>query len=256
MTDTPSLPDIIDDDIISDLECALLGPEAPANKVKAAKKQAQQDIEKAQEMIEEESKNPLVAIFLGKEIRVVGTVKDPLFCAADVGKYIGDINPSHTLKKYPMAATAETGAYVHLLASKDTKGREQKMLYLTENGLYRYLLRSDKEKAIEFQAYVYRIVRVERDKVVDARELAEKIARTLCEEQLRETTADLRMTRHDMNRAMVAANDAREKVRKLEAQIAKTKKKEENAWSKEHTRLLALEEENRTRGPFQSAHRF
>jgi len=236
-------------DIIDELEAEILGPQAPAAQAKAAAER----LRVAEEAAQSEEKNPLVDIFLGKEIRVIGTVNDPLFCASDVAKYIGDPNHSQSLKKYAEAATAETGAYIHKVVIPDRTGLEKKMLYLTENGLYRYLLRSNKDKAVEFQVYVYRILKSERERVVDAVQLAMKILRNLTAEQLREERARHGLARSDADRAMRVANDLRAENRKLKAQA---EKKEKSSYNRDIARLRAMEEENRNRGPFESAHRF
>jgi len=237
------------DDIIDELEAEVLGPQAPAAQMKAAAEK----VKKAEEEAMTESKNPLISIFMDKDIRIVGTIKDPLFCAADVGRYIGDDNYFNALKNYNSAATAKTGVFVHKIDAKDRSGNVKRMLFLSENGLYRYLLRSDKERAADFQAYTYDILRVERDRVVDAVQLALKIQRDTYATQLQDANALRHIARSDADRAMRVANDLRAELRKTRSQVAK---KEEAAWNKEHARLLALEEENRTRGPFESAHRF
>jgi len=244
---TDDMPDMDELDIIDELELEVLGDKAPAAIARAEAKKAQEEIEAIDE------KNPLVEIFLGKDIRVIGTVKRPLFCAADIAKYIGDVSYRVILKNYESAATNETGAYLHKIDFKGRDGAVKKMLFLTESGLYRYLLRSDHKKAIEFQIYVYDLIQVERDRVVDAKLLKEKIAKTLLQKQLNDEKLKLAMSRSDTERAMCAANDAREELRRLKSQAAKKTNTER---AREHARLVALEEENRTRGPFESAHRF
>jgi len=241
------MPNIEELDIIDELEIEVLGDKAPSVIAKAEAKKAQEEIEAIEE------KNPLVEIFLGKDIRVIGTVKKPLFCAADVAKYIGDKRYQQAIKNYEDAATPETGPYVLKMDFKTKSGAMVKMLFLTENGVYRYLLRSDFPKATEFQAYVYRVLQAERDRVVDAKLLAQKIAYTLLEKRLDEKIMDVNMARSDAERAIRAANDARIELRRLRAQNTK---KEATEMAREFTRLRALEEKNRTRGPFESAHRF
>ena len=240
--------DIVDD-FIDELEAELLGKQAPAVAIKAAAEK----LRLAEEAAQSEEKNPLIDIFLGKEIRVIGTVKDPLFNAADVGKYIEDVCYRQNLKTYTEKATADTGAYIHKIVSVDCTGRQNKILYLTEIGLYRYLLRSNKDKAIEFQVYVYRILKSERERVVDAVQLAMKIVKNLSIEQLREERAKSLLARNDADRAMRVANDLREENRKLKTQAARGVT---DTYNRERQRLLALEEENRKRGPFETAHRF
>lgn len=236
-------------DIIDELEAEVLGTNAPATIAKAAAER----LRLAEEIADSEEKNPLIDIFLGKDIRVIGTVNDPLFNAADVADHIGDTNYRQSLKSYTEAATPETGAYIHKTVAVDRSGREQKVVYLTENGLYRYLLRSNKDKAIEFQVYVYRILKSERGRVVDAMKLAMKILKNSNETLLREERARHGLARSDADRAMRIANGLRSEVKALKDQVSR---KGSLDLTRDISRLRALEEENRLRGPFENAHRF
>jgi len=231
------------DEVISELEAELLSEEPLA-----------------EETAQPEEKNPLVELFLSKTIRVVGTVKDPLFCAADVAAHIGDKHYRQTLTAYSRVETSKTGAYVHKIETKDKGGDMKPMWYLTEGGLYRYLLRSNREEASDFQSYVYDILRIERDRVVDARELANKIQKETFVLKINDLNARLEEsnTRHciarsDADRAMRIANGLRADLKRSTNQAAK---KESSAFAKDIARLRALEEANRTRGPFESAHQF
>jgi len=231
------------DDILEEMEEMVLGDEAPSRVAKVA-------LAKAEEALRDsEEKNPLVEIFFHKDIRVVGTVKDPLFCASDVAGYLGDTHYITKLKEYVTAESTDGETYIQTRAMKDKMGRSKKMLLLTENGLYRYLLRSNAPKAVEFQSYTYKVLKAERDRVVDAAQLAVKISSN----RYMESAAQCRMARSDMERAMRAANDAREEVRRLRAQNTK---RETSARAKEDARILALEEENANRTCFETAHRF
>jgi len=111
---------------------------------------------KQSELIEEIT--PLVKLFQERAIRIHGTIGKPLFCATDVGKYIGDKNYDRRIQKYM------PGKYMELLASTDTLERKCQMSYLTEAGLYKYLLHSKKKKAEEFQEFVYNFLVAERER--------------------------------------------------------------------------------------------
>ena len=231
------------DDLLVDIEEMVLGPRAPSKVAKDA-------LAKAEDALQDiEEKNPLVAVFIDKKIRVIGTVKHPLFCGVDVGDHLGDHNYNIKLKAYVSSETTETGSYIVTKLVTDKMGRSRETLYLTENGLYRYLMRSNTTKAAEFQAYVYGVLQKERERVVDAVQLALKISNGRC----LEATSQCRLARSDADRAMQVANDLREENRQLRAQISK---RAATARAKEDARILALENANANRGCFETAHRF
>jgi prophage antirepressor-like protein len=192
--------------------------------------------------------NPLVAIFRSDGIRILGSVKRPGFCAKDIADHIGDTSYLRALKNYESAATEETGIYVYTVPSYDTAGRPRDMVYLTEKGLYRYLLRSDLPKAMKFQSYVYDVLQAERERVVDSTELALKIERTRgaeLQEKLNRSELGRRMVRSELNDAMRAANDAREKYKKTHTQLKRLQAQQRSGVD---ARIAAAEEANRTRG--------
>jgi prophage antirepressor-like protein len=194
-----------------------------------------------------EEENPLVAIFQDDGIRIMGSVKSPEFCAKDVAEYIGDANYVRTLKSYGTDATEETGAYICTALAPDTNGRQQSMLYLTEKGLYRYLLRSDLPGAIKFQSYVYDILQAERERVVDSVMLALKIERTQKAElqrQLDQSKASYRASRIELSDAFRAANDARAECKTANIQLKRLQTQQRGGAS---ARIAAAEEANRTR---------
>jgi prophage antirepressor-like protein len=192
--------------------------------------------------------NPMARIFWDKHIRILGTVVDPLFCAKDIAAYIGDANYKRTLKGYELAATEATGAYICTIPASDAMGRPRNTLYLTEKGLYRYLLRSDLPKAIEFQSYVYDLLKAERKRIIDSSLLALKIEKTRSAELQRaadRAVLEKRMARSETDDVMRVANDARIEVKKANAKLAYLEGQQRGGTS---ARILAAEEANRTRG--------
>lgn len=194
-----------------------------------------------------EASNPLVEIFQSDGIRILGSVKKPLFCASDVAAHIGDINYRRTLKNYEIAATKETGKYIHMIPACDSIGRTQNTMYLSENGLYRYLLRSDLEKAVAFQVYVYDLLTAERERIVDSIVLAMKIANTRKEEYKKiaeSANLDRKIARNEVDSTMRVANLAREELRKTQAylQYLQSQKRGEVG-----LRVAANEEFNKTK---------
>lgn len=230
------------EDILDELEEMVLGDKAPTRVAKAA-------VAKAEEALQDiEERNPLRAVFFDKNIRVIGTVKDPLFCAADIARYIGDSNYSTKLKEY-VDSEPVGGRFIMFQLMPDKMRRGRKMLYLTENGLYRFLMRSNTTVAAEFQAYAYAVLKEERERMVDSVQLAFKIAQN----RHQEVTEQCRLARCDTDRAMRVANDMREENRKLRAQIAA---RTASLRAKEDARISTLEEANANRSCFETLHRF
>ena len=82
----------------------------------------------------------------GRNLRVVGTRKDPLFVAADVCRALGLDNPTAALERLD---ADEKG-----LTTVETLGGPQQMLAVSEPGLYRLILTSRKDEARYFQRWV------------------------------------------------------------------------------------------------------
>jgi prophage antirepressor-like protein len=192
--------------------------------------------------------NPMTQIFWDKHIRILGTVTDPLFCAKDIAAHIGDVNYVRTLRGYKADATEATGAYICTIISLDARGLSRNTLYLTEKGLYRYLLRSDLPKAIEFQSYVYDLLKAERKRIIDSTLLALKIERTQKAELQTEkdrAVLEKRMARSETDEVMRVANDARIEVKKANAKLAWLEGQQRGG---ANARIIAAEEANRARG--------
>ena len=152
-------------------------------------------------------------IFEAKEIRILGTVDEPLFCATDVAAHIDDSHDYvRTVSKYTL------GEYTQKIEGGSTGRGRPAVWFLTEAGLYKYLMQSKKEKAEEFQRFVYKLLKEERKRTVDAIQLALKIERT--------KTAALEQSEVKLYRA---ANIAREQVTSLTRQVATLQKAKQRA---------------------------
>jgi len=114
--------------------------------------------------------SPLVDLFTTQNVRIQGDVHDPLFYAVDVAAKIGDTN------NYRNALEVVDEEYKRREPGRDTKGRRQEMLMLTELGLYQYLMRSSRPGAQPFQKWVAEHLRDVRRQLVDEAQLAAKIA--------------------------------------------------------------------------------
>jgi prophage antirepressor-like protein len=119
----------------------------------------------------ESAKNSqLVRLFLDSKIRVQGSVNEPLFCAADVAQHIGDTHVRRIVKDYGKK-------HRQMAAAADSTGRTQPTIFLTEKGLYRYLLQSRRKEAEAFQDLAYDLLAAERRRIVDVALLEAKIAK-------------------------------------------------------------------------------
>lgn len=170
---------------------------------------------------EVELMTPLVAIFEEKRIRIAGTVEEPLFCAADVATYIRDINGDRVFREQT------PGVYTNWVNIDDGGGHVRSTRFLTESGLYRYLLQTNLKRAETFQEYTYELLAEERKRSVDSIELAIKIERTRIEELNRaKNTAKVLCAKEqeELNYCISVANSAREKLRetreRLQAHLA------------------------------------
>lgn len=149
--------------------------------------------------------DPIAATLLSENIRARGGVDAPLFCAADVAQHIGDTHYDRKIKSY-------SDAYARTIPAADTLGRVRDTLFLTEIGLYKYLLQSRSAAAEPFQQHVYRLLVTERKRVVDAALLAAKIARddaANVREEAEQTSEDLEATREELTCAIAEAREAR-----------------------------------------------
>lgn len=87
------------------------------------------------------------------EIRTAGTIDDPLFCLADLCKALDIMNPSLVKRRLD----EEDVQLIDLHALYLGKGRNNgntKATFVTENGLYDVILRSESPKAKPFRKWV------------------------------------------------------------------------------------------------------
>lgn len=112
---------------------------------------------------------PFTDLFIDNQIRVAGTSLNPLFVASDVAKKIGDTNLDRALKRLNPN---------HVIKQKYTTTQNKiiEMNFLTENGLYRYLMKSDRKEAEPFQDWVCDRLRDLRLQLIKTKDLELKIA--------------------------------------------------------------------------------
>ncbi len=88
-------------------------------------------------------------LFQGAEVRIFGTTDDPLFVAADLAKILDIKNIHETISKFD-----EDEKSVLLIPDRDNKLR--KTILLTDSGLYRLILKSNKPVAKEFGNWIFK----------------------------------------------------------------------------------------------------
>ena len=99
-------------------------------------------------------------IILGQEFRIYGTVENPLFLVADIARAIEHSNPSRLTNivdeqnKLLLTLTS-----VHGQNSQGGLRENKEYWFVTEAGLYKILMRSDKPKAQPFQDKVCEILK-------------------------------------------------------------------------------------------------
>lgn len=140
----------------------------------------------------------LVRVFRGHDIAISGTLLDPLFPVTTIAKILDD----HNIKRY--LSSVRLGVEYTSVDGAN---------YLTEAGLYKYLMRSRNHRAEEFQDYVCEIMRGLR---IDGRvELQNRADDALLRAKLAESrTSELNQKLHNAARALGVS---RERSRLLEA---------------------------------------
>jgi len=151
---------------------------------------------------------PLVALFQARNIRILGTVEDPLFCAFDVAAYIGNThNYMRIIKKYT------PGKHVTVLEMPNANNERRRFSFFTETGLYRYMMQAPGEKAEEFQEFVCELLKAERRKTVDNLKLTIRISQTR-----------IKVLQQNEEQLCVAANDARADSSRMAKELATLRK--------------------------------
>jgi len=97
------------------------------------------------------SDNLLIKQFNGLNIQVYGTYDEPLFKAKDIGDLLGMSNIREVIKNFNNKQRCD-------VSLTDAIGREQNTTFLTEQGLYKVLMRSRKKIAEQFQDWVCEVV--------------------------------------------------------------------------------------------------
>ena len=92
----------------------------------------------------------LVKQFNGLNIQVYGTYENPLFKAKDIGELLEMSNIRQIIKNFN---NKQKG-----VSLTDTPGGKQEVIFLTEQGLYKVLMRSRKKIAEDFQDWVCEVV--------------------------------------------------------------------------------------------------
>ena len=96
------------------------------------------------------SHNLLVKQFKGLNIQVYGTYEEPLFKAKDIGDLLEMSNIREVIKNF--------NERQKVVSLTDTLGGQQNTTFLTEQGLYKVLMRSRKKIAEQFQDWVCEVV--------------------------------------------------------------------------------------------------
>jgi prophage antirepressor-like protein len=103
--------------------------------------------------------------FEDQDVRIKGTFEKPLFHLADVARKIEDDNHTRVTKDYDETLIVKEGV---------TSPK-----YLTELGLYEYLLTSSRPQAVEFRRMVSRVLIQVKEQLINKVSLYEKIANTI-----------------------------------------------------------------------------
>jgi len=114
------------------------------------------------------AESPLAQLFAEQKIRFSGDADAPLLCAIDVANFIEDNNYNRIIKSY------EKPKYLVYRLVSGVK-QSARVMFLTECGVYKYLLQSKRPKAEEFQEFVFHTLAKERKRVVDDQKLSAKI---------------------------------------------------------------------------------
>ena len=89
--------------------------------------------------------------FQDKKIRVYGTVEEPLFLLKNVAEVFNIVSINSHIQDFDESEK--------ILQDLQTRGGIQKHVFLTEIGFYKFIMRSRKRKSIEFQKWLFTILR-------------------------------------------------------------------------------------------------
>lgn len=169
----------------------------------------------------------LEKLFKAKGIRICGSIEKLRAVASDVGDYIGDVHYNRIITRYSLK-------YMEILPGIDSRGQRRPIMYLTEEGIYKYLMQSKLEAAEEFQEFVFDLIKEERKRTVDSIQLALKIAQA----ELEDTRREKAFMGQRQEATMKAANDAREYAASLKKENKALQKHKNAAADAEEMRLM------------------
>lgn len=107
------------------------------------------------------SNSELYKVLREKSIKVAGDIHSPLFCLTDVARYLGDQNRSKSV--------ADIDEMHKHLITTESNGGHQSTIFLTEFGLYQYLIGSNKPKAKKFKEWICNLfIAIRREMYMDA----------------------------------------------------------------------------------------
>jgi prophage antirepressor-like protein len=106
---------------------------------------------KQEHIVIQDEASLLVKQFNGLNIRVYGTYEEPLFKAKDIGELLEMSNIREVIKNFNNKQRCD-------VSLTDAIGRQQITTFLTEQGLYKVLMRSRKKIAEQFQDWVCEVV--------------------------------------------------------------------------------------------------
>ena len=101
--------------------------------------------------------------YMGKDVRVIGNSENPLFCLKDVCDIL-ELRVAKVIERLRNDINGERDEVLSKdLVSKqdfvDSKGRQQEMYFVTEEGLYDVILDSRKSIAKKFRKWVIKVIK-------------------------------------------------------------------------------------------------
>lgn len=165
--------------------------------------------------LDEEAK-VMRSYFTGENIRIIGSPGSPLFCGIDVARRIDD-------SRYKITLAGYTPEYVRKEKIADSRGCIRETYFLTETGLYKYLLQSHRPAAEKFQLFVYEQLRKLRERLVEDALIENAVLRTEadCARAIASRARrEAAMEKEVCERSVQVANDLREKLNATTAELS------------------------------------
>ncbi|QYB17600.1 hypothetical protein PV-S19_0236 [Pacmanvirus S19] len=98
-------------------------------------------------------------IFEGRQVRILGTIEEPLFVADDIGKVLDIGNIRKTTKDYDNTEKITDTIKILPVTNGNGESYTREMSLLTEKGLYKVLFTSRKKEAKKFQDWVFKVIK-------------------------------------------------------------------------------------------------